>query len=140
MEVDADARAYDALSQHPRIADLSAIARALMATAAESRRGDRQPERLAQLAAELKVGHEDAATPFGNAVDVLGRAPNDDGERALVCALAAHVVALHPPRSREDEDRLANDLLWLPGHTPLDATRLLDRARGAAAADLSDAV
>jgi hypothetical protein len=140
MEADADARAYEALSKHPRIADLAAIARASMTGAAETRRAVGQPERVKELAAELKLTRDDATTPFGNALDVLERGPEDDAERALACALAAHVVALEPPKDREAEDRLSGDLIWLATHTFFDATGLLDTALGDRAASLWDAI
>jgi hypothetical protein len=140
MEVDADARAYEALLQHPRLGDLAALARASMTGAAETRRPERQPERVSEMAKELALSRDEAATPFGNALDVLERGPEDDAERALACALAAHVVALHPPKERDDEDRLANDLLWLAAHTAFDATGLLDRALGDRATNLWDAL
>ncbi len=140
MDVDADARAYEALSHHARLADLTSLARASMTSAAEARRLDRQPERAAQAAAELGLTREEAATPFGNALDVLARGPEDDAERALACALAAHVVAAEPARDRDAQDRFATDLLWLAAHTPFDATGLLDLALGERAADLWDAV
>src|ERR1700733_6029298 len=107
MEVDADARAYEALSQHLRLNDLAALTRASMTEAAETRRPERRPERVTELAAELELSREEAATPFGNALDVLERGPEDDAERALACALAGQVVALHPPKDRDEEDRLA---------------------------------
>jgi hypothetical protein len=140
MEVDADVRAFEALSLHPRMADLAALARATMTTAVETRRAAREPERLAQIAGDLKLTREEAVTPFGNALDVLERGPEDDAERALACALAARAVALDPPKDREAEDRLAGDLLWLAAHTPFDATGLLDRALGDAAATVWDAM
>src|SRR5580704_5136609 len=113
MEVDADARAYEALSQHPRLADLAALARASMTGATETRRAERQPERVSEMAKELKLSRDEAATPFGNALDVL---------------------------ERDQEDRLANDLLWLAAHTSFDATGLLDRALGDRATNLWDAL
>jgi hypothetical protein len=139
MEVDADARAYEALSQHVRLVDLAALTRESMTAAAEARRPERRPERVTELASELKLSREEAATPFGNALDVLERGPEDDAERVLACALAAHVVALNPPGDRDDEDRLATDLLWLATYTPFDATGLLDRALGERATTLWDA-
>lgn len=140
MEVDADARAYEALSQHPRLGDLTSIARAAMTGAVETRRAERQPERVKTLAEELKLTREDAATPFGNALDVLERGPEDDAERALACALAAHVVAGDPPGDRDAEDRAANDVLWLAAHTPFDATGLIDRALGDRATSMWDSL
>ena len=73
MEVDGDARAYDALSQHPRIADLAAITHALLNAAAEARRLDLVAEGLAQLAAERGLSREDAGTVCGNALEAALR-------------------------------------------------------------------
>jgi hypothetical protein len=140
MEVDADASAYDVLSQHPRIADLAAMTRTLMTASLDTRTFEPLPQRVVALSTDLALTRDEAATPFGNAVDILGRGPQSDAERALACALAAHVVRLHPPHAREDEDRLATDLLWLAWHTPFDATGLLDRALGADAANLWSAI
>jgi hypothetical protein len=140
MEVDADARAYDALSQHPRAADLGAIARSLMTSAAQVKRVESRPEHVAKLAEEMRLAREEAATPFGNALDVLQRGPEDDAERALACALAAHVVAMYPPKDGDEERRLASDLLWLAAHTHFDATALIDRALGDAAGGLWNAI
>src|SRR5579864_1824549 len=72
MEADADARAYDALSEHPRAADLGAIARSLMTTAAQVRRVESRPEHVAKLAEEMRLPHAEASTPFGNARSDLG--------------------------------------------------------------------
>jgi hypothetical protein len=140
MQVEVDERAYDALLQHPRAADLAAIARSLMTAAVQVKRAERRPEHVAKLAAEMRLGRDQAGTPFGNALDVLQRGPEDDAERALVCALAAHVVALHPPRNHDEETRLASDLLWLATYTHFDATGLIDRALGEDAADLWNAI
>jgi hypothetical protein len=140
VESEADARAYDALSQHPRLADLTAIARASMAAAVEARRSERDPERVARIAGELKLVRDDAGTPFGNALDVLERGPEDDAERALACALAAHTLSAVPPADRAAEEKAADDLLWLATHTAYDATGLLDRALGERAATLWDAL
>ncbi len=140
MQVDADARAYDALSKHPRVADLATIARSLMTAAFQLKRIEAPREQIGKLAVEMRISREDAATPYGNALDVLQRGPEDDAGRALACALAACVVARFPPVSREEEDRLANELLWLAAHTHFDATGLIDHALGAAADGLWDAI
>lgn len=74
-----------------------------------------------------------AKTDFGNASDVLQRGPENDDERALACALFAHAIAEELQgggRDVESDNRLADDILWLATHTPLDATPLLDRALG----------
>ena len=77
MGADGDVRAYDALSQHARIADLGAVAHALMTSAAEGRRSGRPSRRVVDLAAERAVAREEAATPFGNALEVLDRGPTN---------------------------------------------------------------
>ena len=130
MQVDADVRAYDALVQHPRAADLAAIARSAMTEALQVKRLERRPEQVARLAAEMLLSHEQAQTPFGNALDVLQRGPEDDAERALAHALAARAFAAQPPADSDEEDRLAGDVLWLGTHTHFDATGLIDHAFG----------
>ena len=141
MESDVELRAFDALGKSARLADLGAIARAIVGGAAEARKAEwLDGARVAAMAAEMKLTHEEATTPFGDALAVLERGPEDDAERALACALWAHVVAEAPPKGRDDEDRTATQLLWLAAHTPWDATGLLDRALGDGAADLWDAI
>ncbi len=130
MQVDAEVRAYDALSQHPRVADLTDVARSLMTAAVQLKRVERRAEQVAKLAGELGLGREDAATPFGNALDVLQRGPEDDAERALACALAGQTLALHPPKDADQASAQAGDLLWLATNTAFDATGLVDRALG----------
>ncbi len=139
MGADGDVRAYDALSQHPRIADLEALAHALMTSAAEARRSGRPSRRAVDLAAERTLSRDDAATPFGNALDVLDRGPNSADERSLAHALAARALAAHRPNAGE-EVLAANDLLWLATHTPFDALGLLDKALGPDATRLWNAI
>jgi hypothetical protein len=140
MQVDADVRAYDALSQHPRVADLTAIARSVMNAAVQVKRVERRPDHVAKLADEMRLDRDQATTAFGNALDVLQRGPEDDAERALACALAGHVVAMYPAHDGDEESRLAGDLLWLATNTPFDATGLIDRALGDRAAGLWNAL
>src|SRR5260370_41621916 len=52
VDADADARAYDALSQHAHAADLVAITRSLMTAAAQVKRVELRPEHTANLAAK----------------------------------------------------------------------------------------
>jgi hypothetical protein len=130
MGADGDVRAYDALSQHARIADLGAVTHALMTSAAESRRSGRPSRRVVDLATERAIARDDAVTPFGNALEVLDRGPRNADERALARALAAHAVAAHRPKDHAEEVLAANDLLWLAVHTPFDALGLLDKALG----------
>jgi hypothetical protein len=82
---DAAARAYEALSKHPRLADLAAVAGVAIAGGA-----------AAEKAKELGLAREDGATDFGNALDVLERGPTSDDERALGAALCAHAVGRQP--------------------------------------------
>jgi hypothetical protein len=133
-------RAYEALAQHPRIADLVALTRSLMSRAVEARRGEVRPEQVAEVAVANRLVRDDTITELGNVMDVLGRGPSNDAEQSLVCALAAHVVARHPPQNREDQERVANDLLWLAAHTSFDATGLIDRALGEGAGPVWNAV
>lgn len=141
MASDADVRAFDALGKSAKLGDLVSIARALLTDAAQARRAEwANAARVAELAAEAKLTHEESMTPFGDALAVLERGPEDDAERALACALWAHVLAEAPPKGRDEEDRAATDLLWLAAHTPFDATGLVDRALGDGASDLWDAI
>ena len=55
MEADADARAYDALSKHPRLAVLAGLTRSLMKSAAEARTAEVPAARVSELATELGV-------------------------------------------------------------------------------------
>jgi hypothetical protein len=140
MGADGDVRAYDALAEHARIADLEALAHGLMTSAAEARRSGRPSKRALDLAADRSLSRDDAATPFGNALDVLDRGPSNADERSLARALAAHAVAAHRPRDASEEILAANDLLWLATHTPYDALGLLDKALGADAPRLWNAI
>jgi hypothetical protein len=149
MEVDGDVRAYDALSKHPRIADLAAISHAVLTSAAEARRYDgtgdpRVHDQLLRLTAERGLSREDAATPLGNAFDVLDRGPVTDEEGTLARALAAHALAANAPADAASERRAAATWLWLAVHTPFDALTSIDTALGSRApgmvAALSDVV
>jgi hypothetical protein len=138
---DPELRAFDALAAHARLSDLVAIVRALATTAAEGRTSPwTNPTKVRALAEEAKLQLDDAATPFGNALAVLERGPEDESERALAKALWAHAVADSPPKHPEEHDRVATDVLWLATHTPFDATPLLDRALGDGAVELWTAI
>jgi hypothetical protein len=140
MKEDADARAYDALSKHPRLRDLALLTRAVVREAAQARRTQPSADRVRQVASELQVDAEAASSPLGNALDVLLRGPEDPAERSLANALWAHAIAVEPPGGRDQEDRLASDLLWLAAHTAFDATGLLDAALGEASDGMWDAI
>lgn len=140
MEVDVDVSAYQALSQHTRIADLASIANALMTSAVAARKLERPDKTVKKLADERHLAREDAATSFGNALDVLERGPESNAQEALARALAAHAVALRSLEDPKGLDSTAAELLWLAAHTPFDATGLIDRALGDRAAGVWDAL
>ncbi len=131
--------AFEALTKVPRLSDLVAIVKGVVMPVAEARRVDwMDPERVRALAAELGLEEKDAETPLGNALSVVERGPESEGERALARALVAHVVAEH--REKDGEERLAGDTLWLAAMTPFDCTLLIDRALGDRATDLFRAI
>jgi hypothetical protein len=136
-----EVRAFNALAKHPKMGDLVALTRELAEAAAKERKpASVDKDKLRARAKELGLSGEDASTELGDALAVLERGPEDAAERALACALYAHVLAENIPKAREEEDRVAGDTLWLAAHTPFDATRLLDRALGESAGDLWGAV
>jgi hypothetical protein len=133
--------AFNALAKHARLGDLVTLTREVSAAAVEARGADwRNAAKVKARAEELKLTSADAATDYGNALEVLERGPEDDAERTLVASLAAHAIAESPPKDQADEDRVAGDALWLATHTPFDATRLFDRALGEASTELWAAV
>ena len=126
--------AYEAVSRSARLPDLVAITHKIVGEAATARRsGWNHVEKVGALADDAKLSRADAETPFGNALKVLGTGPEGEAERALAAALWAHAIA---EDRRDDEERLAGDVLWLATHTAFDATPLLDRALGEDADDL----
>jgi len=123
--------AFDALAGLDKLSALVSVAKAIVGGAAEARRMDvPSAEKAKELATEAKLERDDAKTDFGNALALLERGPEDQSERALACALYAHVLAESKLSSAAEEDRAASDMLWLAAHTPFDATALVDRALG----------
>ncbi|WP_146653327.1 hypothetical protein [Labilithrix luteola] len=130
--------AYEAVARSARLPDLVSITQAIVIEAAESRRTEWSfTSKVSAAAEEVNLPRAEAETPFGNALKVLESGPEGEAERALASALWAHAIA---ESRREDEDRLAADILWLSTHTAFDATPLLDRALGDDAADLWEAI
>jgi hypothetical protein len=126
--------AYEAVAKSARLPDLVAVTQRVVGEAASARRSAWSALGGVTVAAdELKLARGDAETPYGNALKVLDSGPEGAAERALACALWAHAVA---EGKRNDEDRLAGDILWLATHTPFDATPLLDRALGEEAGEV----
>ncbi|HEX3769703.1 MAG TPA: hypothetical protein VHV30_02505 [Polyangiaceae bacterium] len=139
MAVEGDVRAFDALSRHPRIGEIAAIARDVLVAGADAHRIEAFGDG-GHLAIERGLPREEAATELGNALDVLGRGPATPDERHLARALAAHAMAVRPPADAETARTEAQRWLWLAAHTPFDALALLDAALGGQAALMNAAV
>jgi hypothetical protein len=130
--------AYEAVARSARLPDLVAITQKVLAEAATARRGGWDfVAKVSAAADEARLSRSDADTPFGNALKVLGSGPEGEAERALAAGLWAHAIA---EARRDDEERLAGDVLWLATHTAFDATPLLDRALGDEADELWTAI
>ena len=130
--------AYEAVARSARLPDLVAITQKILGEAATARRsGWDFGAKVAAAADEAKLSRADAETAFGNALDVLGSGADGDAQRALAASLYAHAIA---EARRDDDDRLAGDILWLATHTAFDATPLLDRALGDEADDVWTAI
>ncbi len=145
---DPELGAFDALAAHARLADLVAITRAIATTAAEGRMSPwtgalhRGVCPAVARREEAKLTQEDSVTPFGNALGVLERGPEDDAERSLACALWAHAIAEAPPMrggKKKTASRPTSSGLR-DAHALRRAMPLLDRALGEAATDLWDAI
>jgi hypothetical protein len=127
MGIDADQRAFDALGEVERLADLAAVAWAVMQSAIAGDPPEAGAAIAGRRAGELALTQDEVSTPFGNALDVLQRQPEGAAERALVRALAARAWAARPEGARRDVGRTAGELVGLAARTPFDATGLLDR-------------
>lgn len=130
--------AYEAVARSARLPDLVAITQKILGEATAARRsGWDFVAKVAAAADEAKLSRSDADTPFGNALDVLGSGPEGEAQRALAASLYAHAIA---EARRDDDDRLAGEVLWLATHSAFDATSLLDRALGDEADDVWTAI
>jgi hypothetical protein len=130
--------AYEAIARSARLPDLVAITQKVIGEASRSRRPGWDFAALVRAAADdAKVSRTDADTAFGNALDVLGSGGDGEAQRALAAGLYAHAIA---EARRDDDDRLASEILWLATHTAFDATPLLDRALGDEADDVWTAI
>jgi hypothetical protein len=136
-----DVSAYEALTGHAKLIELVSIARDLLGSAVETKRAEwADAPRVKARAEEVGVSHDDAATELGNVLTLLEHGPRTESERALGAALWAHALSDAPPKTSEDEDRTAAELLWLAARTPFDATGLIDRALGDAADEMWAAI
>jgi hypothetical protein len=130
--------AYEAIARSARLPDLVAVAQKILSEAATARRaGWELGAKVTAAADDAKLSRSDADTSFGNALKVLGEGPEGEAERSLAAALWAHAIA---EARRDDDDRLAGDVLWLATHSAFDATPLLDRALGDEADDVWTAI
>lgn len=135
---DRSLEAYEALTRSARLPDLIAITQMIVRDAAAHRSQDWSfAVKVGAAAEDAHLPRSEADTPFGNALKVLESGPEDAAERALAGALWAHAIA---ESRRDDDDRMARDVLWLGTHTAFDATPLLDRALGEDADELWEAV
>jgi hypothetical protein len=130
--------AYEAVARSARLPDLVAITQKILGEATAHRHsGWDYGAKVAAAADEAKLARTDADTAFGNVLDVLGSGADGEPQRALASSLYAHAIA---EARRDDDDRLAEDVLWLATHSAFDATPLLDRALGDEADDLWTAI
>lgn len=130
----------DELAGHPRGDDLARLVHTVAFAAADERRTSLS-DGVDELADRAGLRLEDAETRFGNALGVLQR-PEGAGSpaRALLSTLLARGVALSLPTGAEAEGRVAEALVWLATHTPVDALPALDASAGERAAGLWTAV
>jgi hypothetical protein len=118
--------AWAALCDVPKPDALADLARDVISA-------DSSGDAVREKAKELGLEGDDGKTPFGDAVDVLARGPEDDAERTLARALGALAVA----STKEIDDAL---VMRLATKTAFDASPLLDEALGDRADDLFTAI
>lgn len=123
----AERDALDALKTNAASASIAKLADRVLFAAAEARSWTSGKARAGTTATDAGISADKVETPFGDALAVLDRGPEDDAERALARALAALAVSEAATAGRPLE-RLAGDVLWLAVHTAFDATGLLDAA------------
>jgi hypothetical protein len=123
----ADRDALAALKTNEAAAAIAQLASRVLLAAAEARSWTSGRARAGTAAADAGVQGDKVETPFGDALAVLDRGPEDGAERALARALAA-VGMREAASDARPVDQLAGDVLWLAVHTPFDATELLDAA------------
>jgi hypothetical protein len=109
--------AFEALGDVPKPEALAELARAAVLDGAEG-------DAVRKKAEDLDLGAEDGKTPFGDAVAVLARGPEDDAERMLARALGALALASAGEAATETV------VLRLAQKSPFDPSTLLDDALG----------
>jgi len=106
---------------------------ALAELAAAAVTSDMTGEAVREKAKELSLEGDDGKTPFGDAVEVLARGPEDDAEATLARALGALAVS----QSKEPDAAL---VMRLATKGAFDASSLLDEALGDRADDWYGAI
>jgi len=142
-DIASELRAFAALSDAARFADLVTVTRECLKTVATARQIDwTDQSRVDTAAASVNLDKADANTPFGNVLAVLARGPEDAAERSLARALAAHALSAeaNSAEATSDLERVASDLLWLSANSPFDATLLLPRAFAERLQDILSAI
>jgi hypothetical protein len=122
----------DAITALPRGDDLARLVHTVAFAAADERRTS-LADGVGELAEREGLRHEDAETPFGNALRALERGGAEAAgaaTRALLGALLARGVALSPPSGPDAEGRVAEALVWLAANTSVDALAAVDDALG----------
>ena len=126
------AAAYAALREVPKPDALAELARSVLVDA-----GALDDAAVRAKAKALDLGDDDGTTPFGDAIVVLARGPEDDTERTLARALGALAIATISPD--EANSKSAEHVQKLAAKSPFDPSPLLDEALGDRADVLFDA-
>lgn len=121
------ADAYEAVAHHAKRGALLDLAAEVFARMFAAHAAWPDGALARARAAELGLEREACATPFGNALDVLERGPEDAAERTLAGALCAHAAWRTDP-SDDAAPKMAERILWLAAHTPFDALGWIERA------------
>jgi hypothetical protein len=117
------------LAEHPHLSALTALVRGAALGAAAARRSDFASRHAARGASvpPLPQGLEraDAATPYGNVLEVLERGVTSPAERELLGTLLA-LSAAEEPEGDTEEEAFAAHVTWLAAHTPCDALHAVE--------------
>ncbi len=133
----ADIAAFDAIDALVRREDVAKLARESLRVGAKERGAPLEGDAVRAKIEALGLSEDDTGTDAGDVAAVLSRGPEDDAERALAGALAAHALATWEGASAE---AIAGELVRLASDTAFDATPLVARALGARAEEVWGAV
>lgn len=114
------------LARHPQGDALARLVHALASSSFDERRTTLS-EGLDEARARLSLDAAAAETTFGNVLRALEHGPNATGpERMLLSALLVRGVLLARPEGVLAEERTADVLVWIGGHTAIDPLSALD--------------